>query len=85
MVLRPRRRIYHGFMLGAQGLLGVCGLIYIINRQYFDKIIDEKNKSEVANFSFLLLGQNLIAQKTVVSVTQIARDRVIKWWTGSSD
>ena len=67
MVLRPRRRIYQGFVLGIQVIFAVGGVFLAFNRRYFqNQETDEVNK-EIPNYNIFALGHTLIVQNAVVS------------------
>jgi len=67
MVLRPRRRIYQGFVLGIQAIFVVGGIFLAFNRRYFQNQETAEVDKEVPYYNIFELGQSLIVQNAVVT------------------
>jgi hypothetical protein len=67
MVLRPRRRIYQGFVLGIQVIFVVGGTFLAFNRRYFQNQETGEVDKEVPHYNIFGLWQSLVVQNAVVT------------------
>lgn len=67
MVLRPRKRIYQGFVLGIQVIFVVGGMFLAFNRRYFQNQEAGEVDKEVPHYNIFGLWQNLVVQNAVVT------------------